>query len=612
DKGETQDGVEVINKIVDRISNSTLLEDRRASVLTLKGLAKDWKLDVGTKAMNCLINVLKTDRMDVDIINASLETLNFLFSKDDDDNLNNENKDTDLGFMFSEIYIKDPKNVTLLLDILEEQDFYVRFHTVEILQTLLLNMGSKLQDTVMTSPLGISRLIDLLDDHREIVRNEGLLLLISLTHSNAEIQKLIAFEDAFRRLFEITFQVGGAVDGGIIVQDCLQLTLNLLKHNVSNQNFFRETNGIQSLKKLLTKVIYHKDQQFEVFLSHETVEWDDDQKIKNICFVLEIFRNLVGPNSPNTETNQNVIYQSNILNPLINLALSAQIPFPVRSQALFCLGDIIRGNKVSQDAFSKVLFSKSEANSAVPVSSGKRFPSSASQQSLGPVSGKPAIVSIVKAALDKDDFSIRTAATYALQCLVFDNADMQSILASTFTPPPADHTDSEDSAIVLSHIVSENQVAKELCLKVTFGDEGEDEKINLLHKLMYTLNQTSRENAGIQGPDVRIYIGILSFISVWLYDFSVGVKEFFSEGVNLQFLVEQIIQSSGVDPLVQGLSSYLLGLLFEFNDNPKESGLDKQFVQNVIVSRIGSDVFLGRLSRLKESPYFQKANLYFD
>ncbi|KAJ3376765.1 Vesicle-mediated ER to Golgi transport protein, partial [Lobulomyces angularis] len=554
DKGETQDGVEVINKIVDRISNSTLLEDRRASVLTLKGLAKDWKLDVGTKAMNCLINVLKTDRMDVDIINASLETLNFLFSKDDDDNLNNENKDTDLGFMFSEIYIKDPKNVTLLLDILEEQDFYVRFHTVEILQTLLLNMGSKLQDTVMTSPLGISRLIDLLDDHREIVRNEGLLLLISLTHSNAEIQKLIAFEDAFRRLFEITFQVGGAVDGGIIVQDCLQLTLNLLKHNVSNQNFFRETNGIQSLKKLLTKVIYHKDQQFEVFLSHETVEWDDDQKIKNICFVLEIFRNLVGPNSPNTETNQNVIYQSNILNPLINLALSAQIPFPVRSQALFCLGDIIRGNKVSQDAFSKVLFSKSEANSAVPVSSGKRFPSSASQQSLGPVSGKPAIVSIVKAALDKDDFSIRTAATYALQCLVFDNADMQSILASTFTPPPADHTDSEDSeqtesagslliealfdwdanssrkdpfkcffaAIVLSHIVSENQVAKELCLKVTFGDEGEDEKINLLHKLMYTLNQTSRENAGIQGPDVRIYIGILSFISVWLYDFSVG------------------------------------------------------------------------------------------
>lgn len=77
--------------------------------------------------------------------------------------------------------------------------------------------------------MGISRLIDLLDDRREIIRNgkslfptvEGLLLLISLTQSNAEIQKIVAFENAFDRLLGIILNEG-ATDGGIVVQDCLQ------------------------------------------------------------------------------------------------------------------------------------------------------------------------------------------------------------------------------------------------------------------------------------------------------------------------------------------------------------------------------------------------------
>jgi hypothetical protein len=56
------------------------------------------------------------------------------------------------------------------------------------------------------SPVGIPRLIDLLDDQREIIRNEGLLLLISLTESNADIQKIVAFESAFGKYKDINNQ----------------------------------------------------------------------------------------------------------------------------------------------------------------------------------------------------------------------------------------------------------------------------------------------------------------------------------------------------------------------------------------------------------------------
>jgi hypothetical protein len=58
----------------------------------------------------------------------------------------------DLGVMFTEIYVKNPGNVTLLLDILVETDFYIRYHTVELLTTLLTNMDSQVQDCVLTSP----------------------------------------------------------------------------------------------------------------------------------------------------------------------------------------------------------------------------------------------------------------------------------------------------------------------------------------------------------------------------------------------------------------------------------------------------------------------------
>jgi len=67
------------------------------------------------------------------------------------------------------------------------------------------------------------------------------LLLIQLTKGNANIQKIVAFENAFDRIFDVIQQEGNA-DGGIVVEDCLLLMLNLLRGNISNQNFFKEGN----------------------------------------------------------------------------------------------------------------------------------------------------------------------------------------------------------------------------------------------------------------------------------------------------------------------------------------------------------------------------------
>ncbi|KAJ3195898.1 hypothetical protein HK101_010730 [Irineochytrium annulatum] len=487
--------------------------------------------------------------------------------------------------MFSEIFVKTPSNVALLLDILEESDYYVRFNTVQLLSTLLQNLGDRLHESILTSPLGISRLMDLLDDRKEIIRNEGLLLLISLTRSNAEIQKIIAFENAFDRLLRI-IREEGATDGGIIVQDCLTLTLNLLRYNVSNQNLFRESSCIQRIPSLLLSRIDETDDSLPSLpLTHESNLWSE-QKMVNAVLIFELVRILVGPNNPNTVVNQNIIVQAGVFQSLMDIALSERTPIRVKAQALYAVGEAMRGSQNSQDLFAKHVVQP-------PVFDGKKDGRQASAVPGGGLPRSALMTVITSAIMSNGDFAVRAAATFCFQSFVHNNPDNQLALAATLTPPPPDNPNEDQgvlewetakrdpyklwfAAVMLSHIIRQNPQCQELALGVRFMDDG-DEPISLLHKVMFALLQSGREQL-----DTRIMVGIMELLSVWLYGCSRAVKEFLSEGSNLQFLIEQINHSSGVDPLVQGMASYLLALCHEFNDDSEPSFTRSTHVRGVV------------------------------
>ena len=48
----------------------------------------------------------------------------------------------------------------------------MRWPAVKLLTTLLINKGRDLQEVILVSPMGVSKLMDLLDDSREIIRND--------------------------------------------------------------------------------------------------------------------------------------------------------------------------------------------------------------------------------------------------------------------------------------------------------------------------------------------------------------------------------------------------------------------------------------------------------
>lgn len=72
----------------------------------------------------------------------------------------------------------------------------------------------------------------------------------TLVSSNADIQKILAFQGVFELVFGIIQKENG-IDGGLVVQDCLGVVDALLRFNVSNQNYFRELSLPASLPPLL-------------------------------------------------------------------------------------------------------------------------------------------------------------------------------------------------------------------------------------------------------------------------------------------------------------------------------------------------------------------------
>lgn len=68
-------------------------------------------------------------------------------------------------------------------------------------------------------------------------------------------------------------------------------------------------------------------------------------------------------------------------------------------------------------------------------------------------------------------------------------------------------------------------------------------------------------------------------------------------------LIAPISQSSGLDPLVQGLSAFLLGVCYEFNREPGE--ITRATLHPILHGRIGPDQFVSRMARLREDPRFK-------
>lgn len=587
--GVQPSGAETIQKLCDRVASSTLLEDRRDAVRALKSLSKKYRLEVGTQAMDHLLNVLQTDRSDSEIIGYALDTLYNIVSNDTEEAAESEEENQqvqadDLGVQFTEMFMKQ-ETVTLLLSVLEEFDFHVRWPGVKLLTTLLKQQGPQVQQIVLVCPMGVSRLMDLLDDSREVIRNDGLLLLQQLTKGNAAIQKIVAFENAFERLLDIITEEGNS-DGGIVVEDCLILLQNLLKYNNSNQNFFKEGSYIQRMKPW-----------FEV--GDDNSGWSA-QKVTNLHLMLQLVRVLVSPMNPPGATSscQKVMYQCGLLQQLCIILMATGVPADILTETINTVSEVIRGSQINQDYFASV-----NAPSNPP---------------------RPAIVVLLMSMVnERQPFVLRCAVLYCFQCFLYKNQKGQAEIVATLLPSTIDATSlsagqllcgglfSTDSlsnwcaAVALAHALLENSTQKEQLLRVQLATSIGNPPVSLLQQCTNILSQGDKINR--RGSKVQTRVGLLMLLCTWLSSCPIAVTHFLHNAANVPFLTAQISENLGEEEqLVQGLCALLLGICIYYNDNSLENNT-KEKLKQLIEKRLGKEIFIEKLSFINKHECYSKA-----
>ncbi|XP_053711886.1 general vesicular transport factor p115 isoform X4 [Synchiropus splendidus] len=589
--GPQPSGAETIQKLCDRVASSTLLEDRRDAVRALKSLSKKYRMEVGTQAMDHLITILQTDRSDSEILGYALDTLYNIICNDEEEEQDESEDEAaqkqadDLGAQFTEAFIQDPEHITLLLTLLEEFDFHVRWPGVKLLTALLKNQGVQVQGIILVSPMGVSRLMDLLADSREVIRNDGLLLLQQLTKGNAAIQKIVAFENAFERLLDIITEEGSS-DGGIVVEDCLLLLLNLLKNNSSNQNFFKEGSYIQRMKPW-----------FEV--GDDNSGWSA-QKVTNLHLMLQLVRVMVSPvNSPGaTASCQKSMFQCGLLQQLCTILMATGVPADILTETINTVSEVIRGSQINQDYFASV-----NAPSNPP---------------------RPAIVVLLMSMVnDRQPFVLRCAVLYCFQCFLYKNQKGQGEIVATLLPSTIDANSisagqllcgglfSPDSlsnwcaAVALAHALQDNLTQKEQLLRVQLATSLGKPPVSLLQQCTNILSQGDKITR--RGSKVQTRVGLLILLCTWINNCPIAVTHFLHNQENVPFLTAQISENLGEDErLVQGLCALLLGICIYYNDNSLEN-YTKEKLKQLIEKRIGKENFVEKLGFITKHELYSRA-----
>ncbi|KAI8978338.1 p115 like vesicle tethering protein [Trametes punicea] len=640
--GQPQSAPDTIARLADRLSPSTLLADRRAAVLALKGLARDWRADVGARALPGLLDVLQNDAdVDADIGKAVLETLIILCEVDE----NAPAAARELGYKHTDAVLADDKVAQKLFALMSDQSFYLKFSALQFLSTLLQNRRQVVQAYFLKAPVGVTSLIALLQDKREILRNEAIFTIQSLISQSPEIQKIMAFEGAFEELINIIVNEQG-IEGGVVVQNALACMDGLLRFNQSNQSYFHGS----SLPPVLLSVIGFPaslpfdtpaPQQFALQL------WDVPQKRTNTSFVVGIIGLIARHAGPPD------VLSITCARCLVEIGIASNFPTDIKAQALRLLPTNLAALPLAELVVTPYM--------PVPDTNGEEW------DRLEPASALDALVELVlhgeyNGIIDgerrtRDGMDLRAAAVAVFQNFVqkdeISEAIVQAMVSSLGSQAPVTPllyalttvpvsplsipavTSTHFATLLFATLLRFSPRAKSLARSIVpqstapqstssffvpadggapppapdAAESGEDADApqTLLQILSEHLSLAFLARSRTDLPDRearewdRLCVGYLCLLIQWLWDDPRAVRDFLEAGA-LGVLVEPINQTAEEDAVIPGLCAFLLGVCYEFNREPGEV---TRATIHPILTRLGIDMLAGRIAHLRDDDRFK-------
>jgi hypothetical protein len=460
--------------------------------------------------------------------------------------------------------------------------------------------------------LGTARLVGVLDDSRDAVRNAALLLLVDLTNvSQTELQKLIAFEDAFQRTFNLIQAEGGLSEGGIVAQDCLSLLANLIRHSHSNQALFRESGCMPRLLELIKQASTPPDQENE---------FSRNDREKNAWGLLAVLRLFLERGEPGTKQNQDVFWRSGVLHLILTLAFDERAAPHIRIHAIKTCADAIIFNPPLQEAF---------ASFQVPVISDTR-PSTPSTMYV-----IEALLNLVLSASPSRTLDLRSAACSLIKAY-FHGHDR--IKLHFLQRAIAGYSDGEDEDINIlttlmngpqlgpatpdpprfafaSHVTCQLlfnlQDAKSMLMGLSEGDadKGED-VITAIQTISGHLLSCLQNDF-----DPQISISYLTLLITFLFDEPTAVNDCLAEGSSLMgvlinnvlLTVNSQVSTDPIKSLLPGLCAILLGTIYEFST--KDSPIPRRTLHPLLTSKLGRQKYFDALLQFRQNPIIRDSEV---
>lgn len=334
-------------------------------------------------------------------------------------------------------------------------------------------------------------------------------MLCKLTKTNTNIQKIIAFESGFDRIMEIIEGEGRAADGGIVVEDCFNLLLNLLKMNYSNQNFFKEANYIKMLCKYLDLTEHNGAAANSGAFNNLASDLGDPnnsgawtvQKTTNLSLLLKLIRCLVSPTNQQMIINdcQKAFNHFGMLHRLCAMLMMPGVPADLLSEAIGTVGEVIRGNAANQQLFSAV---QMQTNPPRPI----------------------IVILLMSMITEKQPFHLRCSILYSFECFLFKNEKAKTEIVETLLPQSSgaaaaaatsvnfgqilctglfsqhDFVSNWLCGVALSHTINDNNQLKEQLLRVQFAVQStsnntSSQTISLMQQCMQILIESTTDTS---------------------------------------------------------------------------------------------------------------------
>lgn len=127
-------------------------------------------------------------------------------------------------------------------------------------------------------------------------------------------------------MFSIIKLEGSLTHGGVVVQDCLSLLANLLRLNISNQSYFRETGGVSHIAVLVKEIV--RQQEFP----HEIVDWTTSLRNKNVWGLLSVIRLFLFGGGIGTQLNQLSFWHNGVVFQILDIAFHPTMESSIRAE----------------------------------------------------------------------------------------------------------------------------------------------------------------------------------------------------------------------------------------------------------------------------------------